>query len=284
MSVTTQTSRFQYACNGSAVSFAFPALIYNASELVVAGLDFTTGVTTYYVLNTDYTIDPSLIGQDSGVNVVFGSAPANTVTLTIARQVPATQVLELVEGAKLPSVALEQVLDELEFQIQQINDALGRLGLPPITQTIGNPLRLQSGDYVLYDVSANGVPMASVTLGNHRDSTGNAIWVPTLGGTLLSHIPAPSVVVGESDTVCYFHAGINQTTGGFQTTFEVLFGTSVPSDTETDSYQLLTNILVTVSDGVASITNLGGGVSGSQNYFYCGVLPPVDGTGHIYNS
>lgn len=281
MAVTTQQSRYQFACNGSTVSFAFPALIYNATELTVLGLDSGTGLTTTYVLNTDYTIDPSEIGEDTGVNVVFGTAPASTVTLTIFRLVPNTQVLELVEGAKLPSIALEQSLDELEFQIQQVADQLARITLPPATQTIGNPVRLASGAAVVFDLSANGVPQIGITPCNIRDSTGGTIITPTIGGTPVNENPAP-LVIGDSDTVAYFSNVINATTGAMVSS-SVLTGTSIPSDTTTMSYQKICDLVVTVADGVATVVP-SGNIAGSQNYFYCGVLPAVDGSGHLYNS
>lgn len=281
MSVTTTQSRFQFACNGSATTFAFAALIYNATELVVLGLDSSTNETTTYILNTDYTIDPSEIGNPSGVNVVFGSAPASTVTLTIYRLVPNTQVLELVEGAKLPSAALEQSLDESVFQIQQIQDQLDRIAIPPATQTIGNPVRLSSGAFVAYDLSANGVPQLGLTNGNIQDATGATTWVPTMNGIPINENPGP-LVVGDSDTVFYFANTINASTGAISASAAVT-AASMPSDTSTMSYKKIADIVVTVSDGVATVVP-SGNILGSQVYFYCGTLPASDGSGHLYNS
>lgn len=282
MSVTNPDSRVQHTANGSTVSFPFPNIIYLATELTVIGVDPTSGVPTTYVLNTDYTIDPTELGQQTGVNVVFGTAPTALVNITIARIVPNTQVLELVEGAKLPSAALEQSLDELEFQIQQINDALSRIALPPITQTIGNPLRLNNGTFVVFDASANGVPTIGVTNGNVRDSIGGTVITPTLNGIPISSFLNPTLVVGSTDTVCYRKDTINATTGAMVSSL-ITTGTTLPSDTSTAAYQKMSDILVTVADGVATVIP-SGNIAGSQNYFYCGVLPATDGSGHLYNS
>lgn len=282
MSVPTTASRYQFAGNGTGTTFAFPAIIYFATELTVISTNIATGVDTPCVLNTDYTIDSTELGQEGGVNVVFGTAPASGVRITVARIVPEVQPIELVEGAGLPSVVLERQLDETIFQIQQLQDQVNRGGLP-LSTPIGILPLTRSLDYYAYDVSSGITPQLSFTPGNHRDATGGNTYIPTIGGVALTNPTPPILVVGSTDTVVYFICPISATDGSFTGAPTIASGTSVPSDDETHAYQLLTNIAVTIST-VASIQVLGGGVSGSQNYFYCGDLPPDDGSGHLFNS
>lgn len=284
MPVPTTSSRFQYSANGSGTSFAFPALVYFASEIIVYGYNTTTGAPpTVYVLNTDYTIDPAGLGQPTGINVVFVTAPASGIQITIARVVPFVQSVTLVEGAALPSLVVQRQLDEIVFQIQQINDQLSRTPSLPITTPIGQVVTPNiTGDYVAYDVSSGTTPQLSFTPGNHKDSTSGEDWVPSIGGVLLTNSTPPILVVGSTDTKVWFDATIDITDGTIEA-LVIASGTSMPTDTTTHAYQLLTNIVVTVST-IATIAVKGGGVRGSQNYFYCGVLPATDGSGHLFNS
>lgn len=282
MSVPTTASRYQFQGNDTGTTFAFPAIIYFATELTVISTVISTDTDTVCVLDTDYTIDPTELGQISGVNVVFTNAPATGVRITVARIVPEVQPIELVEGAGLPSAVLERQLDETIFQVQQLQDQVNRGGLP-LSTPIGILPLTRSLDYYAYDVSFGLTPQLSFTPGNHRDSTGGATYIPTIGGVALTAPTPPILVVGSTDTVVYFICPIDATTGAFTGAPTIVSGTSVPDDNSTHAYQLLTNIIVTLST-IASIQVQGGGVGGSQNYSYCGYLPATDGSGHLFNS
>jgi len=282
MSVPTTFSRLQFLGNGSGVSFAFPALVYYASEITVITTDPATNIDTINVLNTDYTIDPTQLGQPTGVNVVFTTAPASGIRITIARVVPNVQPVQLVEGAALPSIVMERQLDETIFQIQQIQDQLSRVGTQPLSSVIGTVINPLPSDYLPYDVSNGVTPRLSFTPGNTRDSSAGVDWIPSIAGVLLTHLPPPILVVGSTDTQVWLDYTIDPTTG-FITAVTIASGVAMPSDTTTHAYQLLMNIVVTVSTA-ASIQMLGGGLRGSQNYFYCGLLPATTGAGHLFNS
>lgn len=283
MPVPTTFSKLQFNGNGSGTSFAFPALVYYTSEIVVYGYNTATGATTLYVLNTDYTIDPAGLGQPTGINVAFITAPVSGIQITIARIVPLVQPVALVAGAALPSIVIQRQLDEIVFQIQQIAEQLSRTPSLPITTPIGQTPGLNiTGDYVAYDVSSGTTPQLSFTPGNHKDSTSGEDWVPSIGGVLLTNSTPPILVVGSTDTKVWFDATIDITDGTIEALI-IASGTSMPTDTTTHAYQLLTNIVVTLST-IATIAVKGGGVRGSQNYFYCGVLPAIDGSGHLFNS
>jgi hypothetical protein len=151
-----------------------------------------------------------------------------------------------------------------------------------------------AGDFSCSDASNGGAtPTLLIQPGNYRDSTGGATYYPfadsTNNQTALTQ--ARTKAVGTSDTVLYSHSKIDASTGaitalegGVFGNIEMLSGTSVPTDTSTDAYQLITNFNVTINNGIASIQVFGGGVSGSQNYQYCGNLPATNGSGHLFNS
>jgi TctA family transporter len=285
MSVSNPQSRYQYLANGTTTSFAFPNIVYFPLELQVIGIDPVTGAATTYVYDTDYTIDPTTLGQSAGVNVVFGVAPVSGVALTLVRIVAYTQPTQYVQDNGVTAITQQRTVDELAMQIQQIADTLSRTPSLPVTTPIGQIVVPGfSSDLQVYDVSSGSTPQVSISPGNYRDSTGGQVLLPTVGGgAVITTLPAPILTLGTDDTVIYAILNKNTTTGAL-TSVDIEPGTSVPTDTMNISYQLITNVIVSVTDGLASVANLGGGVRGSQNYFYCGPLPLVDGSGALLNS
>lgn len=279
--VPNAPSVIQYNGNGSGTSFAFPYIIYRATELTVIGVTLATGVAVTYVLNTDYTIDPTELGTSGGVNVVFGTACASGVQVTIARIVPLAQLLQLEEGADFPSATGERQLDEIVFMIQQLAAQIGGLVLPSISSP--TPYRIRSQDLLVYDVSSGVTPQISITPGNYKDFTAGVDYIPTLNGTAITNSTPPILVISPSNTVVYAACTIDDTTGEFTGAPTILAGDTMPDDSETMAYDLISNILVTVGT-TAIVKVLGGGVSSSRGYFYCGPLPAVDASGHLFNS
>ena len=282
MSVPNDIPRIQYQGNGSGTSFAYPAIIYFATELTVIGTVTATNVSTPYVLGTDYTIDTTELGQTSGVNVVFGTAPPSGTLVTIARIVPLLETLQLSEGTNFPSLTGQRQLDEIVMMIQQLQDQLTRVPMLPVTEPLGIVPLLRSQDLLVYDVSTGSTMQVSITPGNYKDQTAGVDWIPTLGGIALTTIPYPIMPINSSDRQIWTHNTIDPTTG-YITASVMEHGTSMPSDTSTQSYDLVSNILPNPGT-LASVNVQGGGVSGSRSYFYCGLLPATDGSGHLYNS
>jgi hypothetical protein len=134
MTVTTQQNKLVYTGNGSSTTYPVNTLsgdvltgiiLYNASELMV----YVDGVLK--TLDTDYTITSStppsnLIGRLVNASVVFTTAPANTKSVVLLRQLPLTQTLNLLDGNNPPPEQLETALDKTVSQIQQVHDAVTR--------------------------------------------------------------------------------------------------------------------------------------------------------------
>lgn len=121
-------------------------------------------------------------------------------------------------------------------------------------------------NYSVVNASSASSPEIIVTPGNHADSgSGNTI-VPTISGTAINTSPPPVLTVGSSDTVIYFHGTAS---GGATSAIEILSGTSVPTSTATDWYQVVAFITVTIISSVARVVSNEGGVGGSQADQYC---------------
>jgi hypothetical protein len=125
MAVQSATSRIQYAGNNSTTtSYAVPFVFLENSHLQAiartsAGVESTVTLTNH-----------TGAGDVNGGTVRTSVAVPATSTLTIYREVPATQTTQYQEGGDFPAASHERALDKLT-QIAQQN-----------TRQIGNSLRL----------------------------------------------------------------------------------------------------------------------------------------------
>lgn len=129
MTVSTQTAKSQYTGNGVTTAFtgSFPILDQTHISVILTS---TAGVDTTQTLTTDYTV--SGVGG-STFTVTFLSAPASGVRVTIARNVPLTQELDLVENDEFPSAEIEKAYDKNVMIAQQVNEGQARSLKIPLT-------------------------------------------------------------------------------------------------------------------------------------------------------
>ena len=112
-------------------SFSFPYIFFEDSDLVVTLTVTATGaaVTPPPVLGGAATYDYTVSGvytdgeYASGANVVFITAPLAAWTVSVVREVPATQLVNLVDNAKFPAATINTEFDKLTVLAQQVNGA-----------------------------------------------------------------------------------------------------------------------------------------------------------------
>lgn len=139
-------------------------------------------------------------------------------------------------------------------------------------------------NYAVYDASEGSTPKISVTPGNHYDSSGGTVWVPTLDGNVInvqigSPLAWPTLTIDPAATVAYFNITVNPLDGsgtlpaGAITAIEIDADTGggVPVNTNTNVNQAVAYLTVTIDDesGNATVTSNEGGVSASQVYQAC---------------
>ncbi len=123
MTIETQTNRVQYAGNGSAVNFPVPFPLYAEKhlQLILTGPDVDdTTLTDNYTVNGTGTANVSVTYPNSGPPMGAG------YKLTITRQLPLVQELDLENGGAFNADNIEAALDVLEMQIQQIAEVSDR--------------------------------------------------------------------------------------------------------------------------------------------------------------
>jgi hypothetical protein len=112
-----------YSGNGSLTTFAYTFKVFDESDLTVI-LRASDGTETVQTITTNYTV--TNVGNASGGNVEFVTAPSATETVVIVREQPFTQGLDLVPNDPFPAQSLEESLDKLTFVDQRLNEKIDR--------------------------------------------------------------------------------------------------------------------------------------------------------------
>ena len=122
MTVLTTTAKAgPYAGAGTAGPFPVPFRFLEASHLRV--IRTAAGVDADLVITTDYTV--SGVGNPSGSVTLTAALPVGQ-SLTILRDVPATQEADYVAGDAFPAESHEVALDKLTMIAQQLAEEVGR--------------------------------------------------------------------------------------------------------------------------------------------------------------
>ncbi|MAC51784.1 MAG: hypothetical protein CME31_04485, partial [Gimesia sp.] len=117
MTVSTTTRKKSYTANGSTTVFAYDFRIFSDSDLKV----YVDG--SLKTLTTHFTVSGA--GDASGGNVTFGSAPADTLSVVILRELPRTQLTDYVDNSALSATSLEDTADKNLMLIQEIDSKAG---------------------------------------------------------------------------------------------------------------------------------------------------------------
>ena len=135
MTVTSTNQKVSFSGNGSTTVFAYNFKIFAQTDLLVI-LRSATGTETTQNLTSNYTV--SGVGATSGGNVTMGVAPPSGTTLVIQRVQPQLQGLDLVPNDPFPAQSMEDALDKLVFNVQTLNEEVGRAIKASTTNTIGD--------------------------------------------------------------------------------------------------------------------------------------------------
>lgn len=135
MTVSGTTNKASYSGDGSTTVFAYPFKIFDEDDLTVI-IRAADGTETVKTITTHYTV--SGVGSVGGGNVTMLTAPVSGETLTILREQPLTQDLDLVPNDPFPAESLEEALDKLVYMVQSHSEELDRAIKLSRTNTIGS--------------------------------------------------------------------------------------------------------------------------------------------------
>ena len=135
--ISNERVKHVFSGNGASKKFQIPfdffqntAGVFDKNNQISVILTDATGTETTLVEDIDYEVethDPSDSGS-SGYSgyVTLNTAPAVGEKLTIMRDVPLVQELDLEAGQEIGPVELEAALDKVVMTLQQLNEKLGR--------------------------------------------------------------------------------------------------------------------------------------------------------------
>lgn len=119
MTVTADRIREDFTADGIARVYQYATPFYDAEDLVVWHRPVDgSALPTAYTYGVDYEVTG---GDGEGGTVVFGTAPAVGLTVTIERVAPLTQEVTFASGRAISASTLETALDRLCRQIQQVD-------------------------------------------------------------------------------------------------------------------------------------------------------------------
>jgi hypothetical protein len=160
MTVSSTTSKATYSGNGTTLAFTVPFYFLEAADVQVILRSGTTE--TVQTLTTNYTVAGA--GVTSGGTVTMLVAPAADTTLTILRNIEATQETDLVPNDRLPAETLEVALDKATMLIQQLDEEIGRALKFPASDAVMSAqipaATARASKFLTFDASGN--PVASI--------------------------------------------------------------------------------------------------------------------------
>jgi hypothetical protein len=121
-----------YSGNGSTTVFAYDFKVLDEAHLVVT-LTSALGVETTQTITTHYTV--SGVGVEGGGNITMVTAPASGTTLTVTRDVPITQLIDLQNRGGVQPATLETAYDKLTQIAQDNAEFLARVPRFPVSST-----------------------------------------------------------------------------------------------------------------------------------------------------
>ncbi len=136
MTLASNTTRIDYNGDGSQTSFPVPFLFLAYEHLAVYLINQTTNVETIQVLNTDYTVAGA--NDPLGGTVSMTVAPAANERLTIIRDVPYDQLVNLRENDAFSANRTEFMVDKLTMLLQQTEERIRRGILLKVTTPVGS--------------------------------------------------------------------------------------------------------------------------------------------------
>jgi len=113
-----------YFGNGVTTAFNYDFKVVDETHLSVVVRDTVSGVQRTLVLNSDYTVTG--VGNSGGGQIITTTAPTSNETLTILRNIPFTQDVDLENQGAYYAETVESALDLMVMRDQQLAEELER--------------------------------------------------------------------------------------------------------------------------------------------------------------
>jgi len=124
MTLSSEKTKVQHQGDNTGQDFVVPFLFLEEEHLGVVLFNENTLVETVQLLNTDYTVTGS--NDPNGGTVTMVVPPESFEKLTIIRDTPFNQLVDLAENNAFPANTVEFALDKLTMLLQQAEELVTR--------------------------------------------------------------------------------------------------------------------------------------------------------------
>lgn len=163
MTVNSEQSSIGYIGDGTTKVFSVPYYFLEKTHLLIS-LISSTGVPIPKVLDADYTVAGA--GNPAGGSITFAIAPPNLSSLTIARNVPLTQLTDYQPNDDFPAESHEKALDKLTMAMQQVDASTGsaiRVAVNDPVPARLPPVAARANLLMSFDGAGNPIAVAPVS-------------------------------------------------------------------------------------------------------------------------
>lgn len=160
MTISTTDSKVIYTGSGITGPYTFTFPIYSASDLVVTRYTISSGATSTFVLNTDYTVSGSFTATNpASGSITLTTALSSSYKLIIQRSLAYTQSVDLQPADDLPADTIEKLIaDRIVMLVQQLKETVDRGVVSDASNTSGFSLPIPSSlQYLRWNTGATGL-------------------------------------------------------------------------------------------------------------------------------
>jgi hypothetical protein len=229
--VTIETNRVQYNCNGTTTAYTYPFEILEDDDLLVIATT-SSGVESTLVLNTDYTVAGEGTSTGGTLTLTAGSKCPSGYTLTMLRNVELQQQTDYVDGASFSAESLENAIDKQTLIQQQQQEQLNRALKVEKSSTLTDLKVIPQGGKVIgFDAAGTGLTTYNTTALTSNDFVNLTDYGATLsaaitaiGSTEVTAVCSSAMNIGGNVTIpanvhLWALKGCAITTTGYTLTF-----------------------------------------------------------------
>ena len=200
--VTVETARVQYSCNGTTTAYTYPFEILEDDDITVITAS-SAGAESTLVLNTDYTVAGEGTSTGGTVTLTAGSKCASGYTLTMLRNIELQQQTDYVDGASFSAESLEGAIDKQMLIIQQQQESLNRTVKVKKSSTLTDlTVTPDAGKAIGFNAAGTGITTYSTSaVSSSADFTN----ITDYGATVSAAITA----IGATETTVIVDSAIN---------------------------------------------------------------------------
>jgi len=207
MTVSSATNKSgPYSGNGVATVFAYGFRILDATHIQVVT---TTGGTDTIVSASAYSV--SGVGNASGGNVTFTTAPATGTTINLIRNAPFTQGVDLENQGAYYAETVEEAFDLAAMRDQQLQEQINRSVKIPVGEDASTLDTLIEDIVRLNDSAANIDTVAGISA-NVTTVAGISANVTTVAG-IAPNVTTVAGVAADVPTVAGISANVTTVAG-----------------------------------------------------------------------